>query len=131
MGEDAVDPPGHGAQALSRGLLDGDATGKVLVAVEERSGDVERVERVVKGRALLWVSVGSAEEDPLFRGGHLGADFGVALQLESDSDRVQFVAELSKVFVFPRGFVLSRGHLQNGVYVLWVFSNQLLDVLLT
>ena len=130
VGEDAVDPPGYGAQALCGRLLDGDATREVLVAVEEGRGDVKRVEGVVQGRALLGVAVRRAEEDPLLRGGHLGAQLGVALDLEPDGERVQFVAELPEVFVLPRGLVLAWGHFQEGVHVFVVFPNHLLDVLL-
>lgn len=129
--EDAVDPPGDGAEALGRGLLDGDATREVLVAVEQRSGDVERVEGVVQGGALLGVTVRRAQEDPLLRGGHLGADLGVAFELETDGEGIEFVAELPEVFVLPRGFVLTGRHFQDGVHVREVFSDHLLDVLLT
>ena len=81
MREDAVNPSSNRAQSLHRVLLDTDAAGKVLVAVEERGGSVERVKSVVQSRALLWLLVSSTEEYPLFRGGHLDTEFRVAFLL--------------------------------------------------
>ena len=131
VGEDAVYPPGYRAEALRGRLLDGDATREVLVAVEEGGRDVESVEGVVQGRALLGIAVGGAEEDPLLRGGHLGTDLGVAFELETDGKRVELVTELPEVFVLPGCLVLARGHFQESVDVLVVFPNHLLNVLLT
>ena len=51
--EDAVNAPAHAAQLRHGRLLDGDAAREVLVAVQEAGGAVERVARVVDGRALL------------------------------------------------------------------------------
>ena len=81
MREDTVNPPRYGAQSLYWIFLDGHAAWKVLVAVEEWGCSMKRVQSVVQSRTLLWFLVSSTEKYPLFRGSHLGADFGVALLL--------------------------------------------------
>ena len=79
--EDAVNPSSNGTQSLHRVLLDTDTAGEMLVTVEERGGSVKRVKGVVQRRTLLWLLVSGTEEYPLLRGGHLDADFGIALLL--------------------------------------------------
>lgn len=91
---------------------------------------MEGMEGVVQCRTLLGFPVGGTEEHPLLRGGHLGADLGVALVLEPHCHPVQLVAELPEVLVLPDGFVLPRGEIQDTFYVRVVLSEQLLDVLL-
>lgn len=79
--EDPVDAATHRAQLRHRRVLDGDAAGKVLVAVQQTRRPVQRVARVVNGRALLGRLVGGAQKDPLFRGYHLVAGAREALRL--------------------------------------------------
>ena len=106
--EYAVDAPAHAAQLGDGGLLDGDAAGEVLVAVEEAGGAVERVARVVDGGALFGRLVGGAQEDPLLGRRHLGARLGLALPLQHHRQPVQLHAELPQVLVLPYALVLLK-----------------------
>ena len=129
VGEYPVDPAAHRPQLghaalleqVSQGLawregqhvragpdLDGDPAGEVLVAVEEAGGAVERVARVVDGRALLGGLVGGAQEDPLLGRRHLGARLGLALPLQHHGQPIQLHAELTQVLVFPHTLVLKE-----------------------
>ena len=53
MRKDAVDATANTAQLGHRRLLDGDATGKVLVAVQKTGRAIQGVPGVIDGRTLL------------------------------------------------------------------------------
>lgn len=93
--EDPVDAPTHRPQLRHRRVLDGHATRKVFVAVQQARRPVQSVSRVVDGRTLLRSLVGRAQEDPLLRGDHLVARAGEALRLQPHRQSIELHAELS------------------------------------
>lgn len=93
--EDPVDAPTHRPQLRHRRVLDGHATRKVFVAVQQARRPIQRVSRVVDGRTLLRSLVGRTQEDPLLRGDHLVARAGEALRLQPHRQSIELHAELS------------------------------------
>lgn len=94
--EDPVHAATHRTQLGHRRVLDGDATRKVLVAVEQTRSPIQGVSRVIDSRTLLGRLVGGTEEDPLLSGYHLVAGAREALRLETHCQAIQFHAELSE-----------------------------------
>ena len=106
VAENAINASTHGAEFGDRRLFDRDARREVFVAVEEASGAVERVSRVIHRRTLFRSLMRGAKEDPLFRRRHLRAGLRIALGLQFNSQSVQFEAKLAQVLVFPNSFIL-------------------------
>lgn len=97
--KDPVDTPTHRAQFRYRRVLDGYATRKVFVAVQQTGRPVQGVSRVVDSGTLLGRLVGRAQEDPLFRGYHLVASARKALRLKSHCQSIEFHAELPEITI--------------------------------
>ena len=123
MREKSVDPPDDALHVLALSLLYLEPLLEVFRILQGGSGMVQRVDHVVNGRAILWLTVASTSVQPGVGGLHLGTClWGADLVLQDDDEEAQLRDELPQVLVLPEVVVNTLRHLANVLHSRWVSS---------